>query len=181
MSQRSDLRSSNEHIALQNLSIYYTWKNIAKQYKDNKFKRIAPSWNDEFELPDGSYSVSDIQDYIKYISKNDETLTTISPSIIKNYKDIINRKNLHDKVIDSDIKRKEEFRKLAAGQGEDYTTGCLSDYGYIKNLYRLIAIDLSRENKGDADPKAMQQEFVGQLKKLDDDNNATDAGLNNFQ
>ena len=58
-----DLRSSNKHVALQNLSIYYTWKNIRKQYKNNKLKIIAPTWNDEFELSDGSYSVSDIQDY----------------------------------------------------------------------------------------------------------------------
>ena len=79
LSQRLDLRSSNKHVALQNLSIYYTWKNIRKQYKNNKLKTIAPIWNDEFELPDGSYSVSDIQDNIKNIVKKYRTLTTISP------------------------------------------------------------------------------------------------------
>ena len=67
LSQRLNLRSSNKHVALQNLSIYYTWKNIRKQYKSNKVKLIASTWNDEFELPDGSYSVSDVQDYIEYI------------------------------------------------------------------------------------------------------------------
>ena len=51
-----------------------------KQYKDNKLKIIAPTWNDEFELPDGLYFVSNIQDYIVYIIKKHETLTTI-PSI----------------------------------------------------------------------------------------------------
>ena len=75
--QRIDLRSSNKHVALQNLSVYYTWKNIRKQYRNNKLKIIAPTWNDEFELPDGSYSLSDIQDYIKYIIKKHETLTAI--------------------------------------------------------------------------------------------------------
>ena len=55
-----DLRSSNKQVALQSLSIYYTWKNIRKQYKNNKLKIIPPTWNDECELPDGSYSVSDI-------------------------------------------------------------------------------------------------------------------------
>ena len=57
------------------------WKNIAKQYKSNKLKIIAPTWNDEFEfeLPDASYSVSDIQDYIEYIIKKLETLTTSLP------------------------------------------------------------------------------------------------------
>ena len=48
---------------------FYTLKNLRKQYKNNKLKIIAPTRNDEFELPDGSYSVSDIQDYIKYIIK----------------------------------------------------------------------------------------------------------------
>ena len=61
LSQRLNLRSSNQYIALQNLSIYSTWKNTRKQYKNNKLKIIAP---------DGSCSVSDIQDYIQYIVKN---------------------------------------------------------------------------------------------------------------
>ena len=52
-----------------NLSIYYTWKNIKSSYNNNKFKISAPTWNDEFELPDGSYSVSDIQDYFEHILK----------------------------------------------------------------------------------------------------------------
>ena len=59
LSQRLDLKSSNKHVALQNLFIYYTWKNT-KQYKNNKRKIIAPTWNDAFELPDGPYSVSNI-------------------------------------------------------------------------------------------------------------------------
>ena len=63
LSKRSDSRSSNKHVALQNLSTYYTWKNIRKQYKNNKLKKIAPTWNDNFEMPDGYYSVSDIQNH----------------------------------------------------------------------------------------------------------------------
>ena len=63
-------KRSNKHVALQNVSIYYTCKNIRKQYKNNKLKIIAPTWNYEFELPDGSYSVSDIQDCIEFITKN---------------------------------------------------------------------------------------------------------------
>ena len=46
---------------------YYTWKNLKSSYNNNKFKLSAPTWNDKFELPDGSYSVSDIQDYFEYI------------------------------------------------------------------------------------------------------------------
>ena len=52
---------------------------MRKQYKNNKLKIIAPIWNDEFELPDGSYSVSDVQDYIKFIIKKHEILTAIPP------------------------------------------------------------------------------------------------------
>ena len=69
MSQRLDLRSSDKHVALQNLSIYYKWKNIRKQYKNNKLKIIVSTYNDEFELPDGSYSVSNIEDCIEFIIK----------------------------------------------------------------------------------------------------------------
>ena len=64
----------------QTLSIYYTWKNIKKSYKNNKFKRSATIWIEEFELPDGSYFVSDIQDYLEYILKKHETVTD-NPSI----------------------------------------------------------------------------------------------------
>ena len=67
---RLNLKKSNKYVVLQNLSIYYTWKNIRKQYENNKLKIIAPIWNDEFKLPDGSYSVSDIQDYIECSMKN---------------------------------------------------------------------------------------------------------------
>ena len=56
-------------ITLSNLSIYYTWKNIKSSYNNNKFKISASTWNEEFTLPDGSYSVSDIQDYFEYVLK----------------------------------------------------------------------------------------------------------------
>ena len=64
-----DLKSGQKSVALSNLSIYYTWKNIKRSYKNNKFKISAPTWSDEFELPNGSYSISDIQDYFEYILK----------------------------------------------------------------------------------------------------------------
>ena len=64
-----DLRIGEKIIALSNLSICYTWKNIKSSYNNNKFKISAPTWNDSLELPDGSYSVSDIQDYFEYILK----------------------------------------------------------------------------------------------------------------
>ena len=63
------MRRGQNRIALSNLSIYYTWKNIKNSYNKNKFKKFAPTWNDKFALPDGSYSVSDIQRYFEYILK----------------------------------------------------------------------------------------------------------------
>ena len=69
-----DLKNPNKTIALANLSIYYTWKSIKVSCNNNKFKIIAPTWNETFDLSDGSYSVSDIQDYFNYIIKKHETV-----------------------------------------------------------------------------------------------------------
>ena len=69
LTSKLDLRIGEKVIALSNLSIYYTWKNIKSSYNNNKFKISASRWNEEFKLPDGSYSVSDIQDYFEYILK----------------------------------------------------------------------------------------------------------------
>ena len=76
-------------MALANLSIYYTWKNIKSKYNNNKFTISAPPWNDTFDLPDGSYSIADIQDYFEFIIKKHVTLTEnppikIYPNKIKN-------------------------------------------------------------------------------------------------
>ena len=67
LSNKINLKRSDKCVALSNLSIYYTWKNIKKPYENNEFKTTCPRWNEKFELPDRSYSVSDIQDYFKYI------------------------------------------------------------------------------------------------------------------
>ena len=67
LTDKLDLRIGKKVIHLSNLSIYYTWKNIKSSYNNNRFKISAPTWNDEF---DGSYSVSNIQDYFEYILKN---------------------------------------------------------------------------------------------------------------
>ena len=64
-----DLRRGQKGVALSNLSIYFTWKNIKNSYNYNNFKISAPTWSNEFELPDGSYLISDIQDYFEYILK----------------------------------------------------------------------------------------------------------------
>ena len=65
LTDKLDLKRGEKGIAISNLSIYYTWKNIKSTYNNNKFKISAPTWKDKFELSDGSYSVSDIQDYFE--------------------------------------------------------------------------------------------------------------------
>ena len=64
-----DLKNPNKNMALGSLSIYYTWKNVKSIY-NNKCKISAPTWNETFDLPDGSYNILEIQDYIEYIIKN---------------------------------------------------------------------------------------------------------------
>ena len=74
-----NLKNPNKNIALTNLSIHYTWKNIKSKYNNNKFKISAPTWNDEFNLPNESYTVSDIQHYFEYIIKKHETIADNPP------------------------------------------------------------------------------------------------------
>ena len=72
LTDKLDLKDPKKNMALANLSIYYTWKNI-------KSKTSAPTWNDTFDLPDGSYSIADIQDYSEFIIKKHEILTENLP------------------------------------------------------------------------------------------------------
>ena len=77
-----DLRNPNKNMALASLSIYYTWKNVKSTYNNIKFKISAPPWNETFDLPDGSYNISEIQDYIEYIIKKHETIGEYAPILI---------------------------------------------------------------------------------------------------
>ena len=74
-----NLKHPNKNIALGNLNIYYTWRNIKSEYNNNKFKIHAPTWNDEFNLTDVSNSLFDIQDYFEYIIKKHETIADNPP------------------------------------------------------------------------------------------------------
>ena len=85
-----DLKNPNKNMELANLSIYYTWKNVKSIYKNNKFKISAPTWNEAFDLPDGSYNIPAIQNYLEYIIKKNETITNIAPILIY-ANNIINR------------------------------------------------------------------------------------------
>ena len=81
-----DLKNPNKNMALPSLSIYYTWKNVKSTYNDNKFKISAPTWNDTFDLPDGSYNIPAIQNYTEYIIKKHETTAETAPILIYTYK-----------------------------------------------------------------------------------------------
>ena len=70
---------------------------------------------------------------------------------------MIDGRNFFDQPINSMNKTYENIRKIATGQGDDYTTGCLLDYTYFKKYYKMIAVDLSKQQALDADPKAIQQ------------------------
>ena len=89
LTDKLNLKNPNKNMALANLSIYYTWKNIKSEYNNNKFKISAPTWNDTFDFPDGSCSIFDIQNYFEFIIKKHETLNEdlsieIYPNKIKN-------------------------------------------------------------------------------------------------
>ena len=89
LSKKLNLKNPNKNIASGNLSIYYTQKTIKSVYNSNKFKNSAQTWNDTFDLPDGSYSIEHIQDYFKFIIKKHEIFAKnfpveIHPNTIKN-------------------------------------------------------------------------------------------------
>ena len=75
LADKLNLQNPKKNIASVNLSIYYTWKNFKSEYNNNKFKISAPTWSETFDLPDGSYTIDDIQDYFEFIIKKHETLT----------------------------------------------------------------------------------------------------------
>ena len=77
-----DLKNPSKNMALANLSIYYTWKNVKSIYNNNKFKISAPTWNDTFDLPDGSYNMPAKQNYFDYVIKEHETIDKVSPILI---------------------------------------------------------------------------------------------------
>ena len=89
LADKLNLKHPKKNMALTNLSIYYTWRNIKSACNNNKFKVSVSTWDDTFDLPDGSYSIADIQDYFEFIIKKHETLTEnppvqIYPNKIKN-------------------------------------------------------------------------------------------------
>ena len=110
---------------------------------------------------------------LSFENENDRTShSTYSPKVeIKDSNVMIDGKNLFDQPINSITITYENIRKIAAGQGDDYTTGCLLDCSYFKDHYKLVAIDLSKQQALDADPRAIQQ--INLTENLDREGNTT--------
>ena len=101
-----------------------------------------------FIVADAANNEAGIKDNKKYFLPRGE---------INNYNVLIDGRNFYDQPINDLIKQYDEVRKVSTGYGDDYTTGCLLDYAYFKDNYRLIAVDLSKQKALDADPRAIQQ------------------------
>ena len=111
---------------------------------------------------------------LSFENENDRTLqsTYYLPKVeIKDYNVMIDGKNFFDQPINSMIKTYANIRKTATGQRDDYTTSCLLDYSYFKDHYKMIAIDLSKQQALDADPRAIQQ--INFTANLDREGNTT--------
>ena len=111
---------------------------------------------------------------LSFENENDRSwhLTYYLPKVeIKDYNVMIDGRNFFDQPIDSMAKTYENIRKIAIGHRDDYTTGCILDYSYFKENYKMIAIDLSRQQELDADPRAIQQ--INLTANLDRNGNTT--------
>ena len=117
------------------------------------------------ELEDYVLVFDNTENGTKKVERNSHTKYFLPRVNITNYNVLIDGRNFYDPPINDIIKQYDEIRKIATGQGYDYTTGCLLDYQYFKDRYNLIAIDLSKQKELDADSRAIQQiEFYGMLK-----------------
>ena len=104
------------------------------------------------------------------LQNNDDGITHAGYFItrveLKDYNVMIDGQNFFDQLVKRDMRTYDTIQKIAIGQGDDYTTGCLLDYPYFKEHYKMIATDLSKQQVLDADPKAMQQiNFLGNLER----------------
>ena len=126
LADKLNLKNPNKNIALVNLSIYYTWKNIKTEYNNNKFEIYAPTWNDTFDLPDGSYTIDDIQDYFEFIIKKHEALTNNTPI----------------KIYSNKIKNRIVFKIKNGYKLELLTLETLKLLGSTKNVPKLESVEV---------------------------------------
>ena len=121
--------------------------------KTNIYELLSASFQGVKRLFVLAYDATDndeagIKNNIKYFFPREKT---------ENYNVLIDGRNFYDQPINNLRKQYYEVRKTSTGQGDDYTTGCLSDYAYFKDNYRLIEVDISKQKALDADPRAIQQ------------------------
>ena len=137
LTDKLDLKVPERNMAFANLSIYYTWENIKSEYNNNKFKIFAPTWNETFDLPDGSYTISSIQDYFEFIIKKHETLTE-NPSI---------------QIYPNKIKNRIVFKIKTGYKLELLTPETMKLLGSTKK-------DVDKDKNGEIVPKLESVEFV---------------------
>ena len=130
LTDKLNLKNPNKNMALANLSIYYTWKNIKSEYNNNKFEISATTWNGNFDLPDAEGN-----DQVSIDSSKKYFLARVK---IENYDIKIDGKDFYDQPINDSVKQYDKIRKISTGQGNDYTTGYLLDFAYFEKNYRLI-------------------------------------------
>ena len=118
LSDKLNLKNPKKNIALVNFSTYYTWKNIKSEYNNNKCKISALTWSETFDIPDGSYTIDDIQDYFEFIIKKHETLTNNSPI----------------KIYSNKIKNRIVFKTKAGYKLELLTPETMKLLGSTKNI-----------------------------------------------
>ena len=146
------------------------------------FKRVI-NWNKYYSKPELIRQNPNLNHLVEpsfqginrffVLAFEDETQRTSHPDYylpnveIKDYNIMINGVNVFDKPIKNNKITYENMRKIATGEGDDYTTGCLLDYTYFKDNYKMIAVDLSKQQVLDADPTAIQQtNFTANLDRV---------------
>ena len=107
------------------------------------------------------------------VRRNDNRKYFLPPVDIKKYNVLIGGRNFYDQSNDDELRKYDEVRKITSGKGDNYAPGCLLDYSYYKNHYKLIACDLKHQKVLDSDPKAIQRiEFTYMLDNSNEDNTA---------
>ena len=124
----------------------------------NNFKYISldPSFQGVNRLFVMAYNKLDVVNDNQF-NKNSKRVYYLPRNNFNKYDVIIDERNFYDNPIESDIEKYRQLKKVMIGKGEDYTTGSLLDYDYFLKHYKLVAVDLSKQNELDADPRAIQQ------------------------
>ena len=121
-------------------------------------------------LTDSSFQVINRLFVLSFENENNRTVLTkvcLQTVEIKDYNVMIDGKRLFDQPVKSTVRTYDNIQKIATGQGDDYTTGCLLDYNYFNNYYKMVAIDLSKQKALDSNLKTMQQiNFTGNLDRV---------------